>query len=632
MSDIIKLLPDALANQIAAGEVVQRPSSVVKELLENSIDAGSTRITLIVKEAGKQLIQVVDDGKGMTETDARMCFERHATSKISSTEDLFCIRTMGFRGEAMASIAAVAQVELKSCARDSELGTLLKVEGSEVKVQEPVATPEGTSISVKNLFFNVPARRNFLKSNPVEMKHILDEFQRVALANPEISFSLIQNDLEVYNLPSEKLSRRIISLFGNSYKEQLIPCQEETEMVKIHGYAGKPENARKTRGEQFFFVNDRFIRNNYLHHAVMSAYENLLPDDHFPFYVLFIEIDPRHIDINVHPTKTEIKFDDERTVYAIMRACVKKALGTHNITPSIDFDQDVNFKLLTGASHQSFSMPETNFSSGGSSPASGGGSFRPDKGGASNWEMLYQNFETSARPEFSQDMNDEEGTQQEMITFESKANSMRSNSLNLVKELLNPENDMTFQLHNRYIVAQIKSGMVIVDQQAAHERILYEKFVGMMENRSGASQQFLFPQKLELNPADFALVTEMEEEIKGLGFVYEVFGNNTIVINGTPADVSPGNEKGLFENLIEQFKFNKSELKLDKRENLARSLAKKAALRPGTKLSVTEMNTLIDQLFACKNPSYAPNGNHTIVVMDMNKIAGFFNKKPDHNV
>src|SRR5688572_23245704 len=349
MADIIRLLPEYLANQIAAGEVVQRPASVVKELLENAVDAGATNIQLIVKEAGKQLIQVVDNGSGMSETDARMSFERHATSKIKSTEDLFRIMTMGFRGEALASIAAVAQVELKTRKVENDTGTKLVVEGSEIVEQTPVAVPEGTSLCVKNLFFNVPARRNFLKTNAVEMRHILDEFQRIALANPQIAFTLIQNDSEVYNLPAGKLSQRIVSLFGSNYKEQMASVEEITDVLQVKGYIGKPEFSKKTRGEQFFFVNNRFIKSAYLNHAVINAYEGLLPKDSHPFYVLFLEIDPQSIDINVHPTKTEIKFEDEKTIYAIVQAAVKKTLGTHNIAPSLDFSGDVNFAPLQPA-------------------------------------------------------------------------------------------------------------------------------------------------------------------------------------------------------------------------------------------------------------------------------------------
>lgn len=337
MLDIIQLLPDSIANQIAAGEVVQRPASVVKELLENSIDAQAKQIQLIVREAGKTLIQIIDDGIGMSETDARMCFERHATSKIRSSEDLFKIKTMGFRGEAMASIAAVAQVEMRTRRITDELGILIRLEASELKAQEVVSTPPGTNIQVKNLFYNVPARRNFLKSNPVEMRHILDEFQRIALANPDISLSLYHNDSEIYNLPAGKLSRRIVDLFGKSYREQLASCEEETSFVSVRGYVGKPEFAKKTRGEQFFYANNRYIKNGYLNHAVMTAFEGLIPEGTHPFYVLFIEIDPIHIDINVHPTKTEIKFDDERTVYAIVQAAVRRAMSQHNLTPSLDF-------------------------------------------------------------------------------------------------------------------------------------------------------------------------------------------------------------------------------------------------------------------------------------------------------
>lgn len=623
MPDIIRLLPDALANQIAAGEVVQRPASVVKELLENSIDAGSNKIQLIVKDAGKALIQVVDNGKGMSDTDARLSFERHATSKISSTEDLFAIRTFGFRGEALASIAAVAQVEMKTKRADDEVGTLIRIEGSEIKTQEPVNTPVGTSFSIKNLFFNVPARRNFLKSNPVEMRHILDEFHRAALAYPAIGFTLYQNDMEIFNMPSEKLSRRIISLFGQNYKEQLITCQEETDQLKIHGYIGKPENAKRTRGDQYFFVNNRFIKNNYLHHAVVHAFDNLLPDDSFPFYVLFIEIDPKHIDVNVHPTKTEIKFDDEKTIYAIIRAAVKKALATHNIAPSLDFDQDINFSL--GQNPSSFqNFPTRNreheidrgsdsFKQGLRFPSSANPLEEKNK---DNWEQLYKSFENEEKPKTF-----------ETIRLGSAVNTKpEERDVSLNKDLLYNENQSTFQLHQKYIVTQVKSGMLVVDQQAAHERILYEKYLNMLQNKFGASQQFLFPLKIDLSHSDFALIMEMEEEIKSLGFVFSVFGNTTIVVNGIPADITGGNEKDLFEGLIEQFKNNKDELSIDRKENLARSLAKRASLKPGTRLTLLEMNTLIDQLFACKSPNYAPNGNHTIVILDMNRIEKFFTK------
>ncbi len=616
MPDIIRLLSDSLANQIAAGEVVQRPASVVKELLENSIDAKSTKIQLVVKDAGKQLIQVIDNGKGMSTTDARMCFERHATSKLASTEDLFNIRTLGFRGEALASIAAVAQVEMKTQTRDEELGVLLKIEGSEVKTQEPVATTQGTSIAVKNLFFNVPARRNFLKSNAVEMKHIIEEFQRVALSFPEIAFILLQNDMEIYNLPSEKLSKRIINLLGNNYKEQLIPCQEETELVKIRGYIGKPESARKTRGEQYFFVNNRFVKHNYLHHAVKTGYDKLIPDDCFPFYTLFIEIDPKHIDINVHPTKTEIKFDDERTLYAILLAAVKKTLATHNITPSLDFDQDINFNILNT------NLDTSSLKAAGFYNQSSGFSLRPQKN-TDNWEKLYENFNrSSSGPDFEQSSKPDHNPPR---IFESRANEQPALSQSANAEENNPGS--TFQLHLKYIVSQVKSGMVVIDQQAAHERILYEKYQTMLQGFSGACQQSLFPQTIDLEPGDFSLIMEMENEIKALGFQFNVFGKSSIVLNGIPADMPAGvNEKRIFEGLLEQFKHNQAELKLDKRENLVRSLARRSSMKSGTRLSTMEMSSLIDNLFACKVPNYGPSGNPTFVILEMDKIAKFFTK------
>ncbi len=613
MSDIIRLLPDSIANQIAAGEVVQRPASAVKELLENSIDAGSTKIRLIVKEAGKQLIQVIDNGIGMSATDARMSFERHATSKIRQSDDLFNIRTFGFRGEAMASIAAVAQVEMKTKKAGDELGTLLKVEGSEVKLQESAACEKGTSIAVKNLFYNVPARRNFLKSNPVELRHILDEFQRVALAHPEIDFSFYQNDLETYTLRADNLAQRIVDLFGKGYREQLISCKEETDFVNIQGFVGKPEFAKKSRGEQFFFVNNRYIKSSYLNHAVMFAYDKLIGDDSFPFYVLFIEIDPKKIDINVHPTKTEIKFDDEKTVYAMVRAAVKKALATHNIAPSIDYELDINFNVPpnqrgTDFEDRDFSGKQISYTP------------RPNNETNQHWESLYKGFENKENLEKLKQY--EEMT---VLTLGSKINSTEDHN-GLDKDMLYSDNTTTFQLHNKYIVTQIKSGMALIDQQAAHERIQYEKYLNMLQNKFGASQQFLFPQSIELSPNDFTLLMEMEEEIKALGFVYNIFGKNTIVVNGIPADIPNVNEKNLLESLIEQYKQNQAELKLERKENLARSLAKRSAIRPGTKLTLMEMNALIDQLFACKMPTYAPNGNLTLVLMSMEKIAAMFHK------
>lgn len=600
MSDIIRLLPDSIANQIAAGEVVQRPASVVKELMENSIDAGATSIRLIIKEAGRTLIQVMDDGLGMSETDARMSLERHATSKIRLAEDLFTLRTMGFRGEALASIAAVSQFEMKTRQAQNELGTLLVVEGSTVKRQEPVASEKGTSISVKNLFYNIPARRNFLKSNPVEMKHILEEFQRIALSHPEKAFSLVQGDEMIYDLAPAKLSQRVVALFGKSYQEQLAACQEETDLMRVTGYIGKPEAARKTRGEQFIYVNQRFVRNNYLNHAITSAYENLLTENSFPFYVLFIEIDPKHIDVNVHPTKTEIKFDDERAVYAVMRAAVRQALGAHNLTPALDYAADINLvnKIDRAPALNRDQYMEEQFGS------------SLQRSNLQNWEKLFEN---------------ERPTQSRLFTPPKETTTVRmESSVNNGDVNLPVTGKTVFQLQQRYLVRPVKSGLMIIDQQAAHERILFEKFLTKMQNQSGASLQSLFPQTVNLSVADFALAMEMEQEIKALGFQFEVFGKNTLVVNGMPAETVGKNEKALFEGLLEQFKQNQSSLTLPLRDNLARSLAKRASIKSGQELSREEMDSLVAGLFSSRNPNYSPDGNTTFFIIETSKIESNF--------
>ncbi|MFN8353506.1 MAG: DNA mismatch repair endonuclease MutL [Spirosomataceae bacterium] len=624
MQDIIQLLPDSIANQIAAGEVVQRPASVIKELLENSIDAQAKSIQVIIKEAGKVLIQVIDDGIGMSETDARMSFERHATSKIRTADDLFRIRTMGFRGEALASIAAVAQVEMRTRRSADELGILLRIEGSELKQQETVAANSGTNIQVKNLFFNVPARRNFLKSNPVEMRHILDEFQRVSLAHPEVTFTLHHNDLEVYNLPAGKLSRRIVDLFGKNYREQLGACQEDTPYVAISGYIGKPSSAKKTRGEQFFFVNNRYIRHNYLHHAVLSAFEGLIAENTHPFYVLFLEIDPAHIDINVHPTKTEIKFDDERSVYAIVQAAVRKVMNSYNLPPTIDFDADVNFIpssfTFTSPKTESSSTSDFNFSQE-KTPL--------EKSNLTSWSKLYEglgsDFEkpvkTTPQESFPFDFEEVFQPEQSSITFQSKANQLATK---IEPDFWEDTERTTFQIHNRYVISPVKSGMLIIDKKAAYERILYDKYIHVLEKHNGASQQLLFPKTIVFNPVDFQLVLEVQEEIRALGFMFTEIGHNTILVQGIPADVHDENEQNLFEGLIEQFKLFSHELKLDRRENLARSFAKRSAARYTTPLSIPEMNMLVDQLFASSNPNFTPSGEPTLSILSLEKIAGLF--------
>ncbi|WP_258103229.1 DNA mismatch repair endonuclease MutL [Marinoscillum sp. MHG1-6] len=613
MQDIIHLLPDSIANQIAAGEVVQRPASVVKEMLENSIDAGAKEIKLIIREAGKTLIQIIDDGKGMSVTDARMSFERHATSKIRTAEDLFRIMTMGFRGEALASIAAVAQVEMKTRRVEDELGTLLQIEASEVKKQEPIQTKAGTSISVKNLFYNVPARRNFLKSNPVELRHITDEFQRVALANAQVSMSLIHNDMEIYNVEGGKLSRRIVQLFGKNYQQQLIPCQEETPHVKITGYIGKPEFSKKTRGEQYFFVNNRFIKSSYLNHAVTTAYQGLLKEDYFPFYVLFIEMDPVHVDINVHPTKTEVKFDDDRMLYGVVSAAIRQALGSFNVTPSLDFNTDVNFEHFM-TQNTSFDRPKESASD---KQYAQFKNIDRDKDKAKNWESLYDfaKREDIISPEQLQ--KESEGLPESpTMTFSSAANHMEEKVVDQGK---------TFPLHDKYLIRQVKSGMVVIDQKAAFERILFERYKQKMDTQGGASQSSLFPQQVALNPSDYALVMEIRSEIQRLGFEFEELGQQMIVIQGVPAELSGCNEKEVFEELLEQFKFNKRELGVSSNnENLCRALAKRTATIKCKNLAEPEAERLIDQLFACSQPNYTPDGVSTFVIINLEQVKSWF--------
>ena len=623
MSDIIHLLPDAIANQIAAGEVVQRPASALKELLENAVDAKASHIQVIVKDAGKTLIQVIDNGKGMSLTDARMSFERHATSKIKNTEDLFSIRTFGFRGEALASIGAVAQVEMKTRQKGAELGTLIVMEGSEVKKQEPVSCPEGTSISVRNLFFNVPARRNFLKSNPVEMRHMVEEFQRVALSYPEIGFTFIQNDLELFRLLPGKLSHRILGVFGKSYQGQLVACLEETPHLNVRGYIGKPESAKKTRGEQYFFVNNRFIKNNYLNHAVSNAYEGLMSGDMQPFYVLFLEIDPSHIDINVHPTKTEIKFDDERTVYAVVRSAVKQSLGAHNVVPALDFSFDVNFtenwksnREQTEAVHTENTLKPDNQGIENKYKTFQSPAFQ--KQSVSGWERLFEVGGNST--EISRGKEIRNIGEEEILTISSKANE------DVIQLPEGNTSGATFQVENNYIVAQMSTGLMIIDQQSAHERILYERYRKQINQAAGASQQCLFPPHIQLSQADFALVMDIRDELMSLGFVIVEFGKDTVLIQGVPADIQVNNEKALFEGLLEQFKQFKSELSLDKRENLARSLARRSAIKRGSKLDMSEMEIIVGQLFACQNPNYGLSGNKTFVKIDLQQIHGFFTR------
>ncbi len=617
MADIIQLLPDSVANQIAAGEVVQRPASAVKELMENALDAGAKSIKLIVKDAGKTLIQVIDNGCGMSETDARMSFERHATSKIRKADDLFAIKTMGFRGEALASIAAIAQVELKTRRIGDEVGVKLEVEGSEVKLQEACSTPEGTSFSVKNLFYNVPARRNFLKTDSVELRHIIDEFQRVAIPNPEIAFSFHHNGSEIFNLPAGNLKQRLMAIFGNSYNTRLVPVEEDTDIVKIKGFVIKPEFAKKTRGEQFFFLNKRFIKNSYLHHAVQSAFEQLLPYDSFASYFLMLDVNPKTIDINIHPTKTEVKFEDEKAIYAFLRSTVKKSLGQFNIAPSLDFDQEAHLynmplKPIDGIIKQPTIKVDPNYN-----PFKSEGmkaeKFQTERelSNKANWDKLY---ERHANDQFELNIPKEEGPTQQSIDSDWDNDRHESNK------------KATYQLHNKYILSHIKTGFMVIDQQGAHERILYERILENFENHKAATQQELFPKSIELNAADFALVKELQADIHAIGFDISEFGKNTFVIHGVPADTVDHDPVSLLEGLIENYKQNLIELKSDKRENLARSMANNMAIKEGKVLSQEEMNSIIDELFACQMPYSTPSGKPTITTFSIDDLDKRFKK------
>lgn len=611
MADIIQLLPDKVANQIAAGEVIQRPASVVKEMLENSIDAGSTQVSLVVKDAGKTLVQVTDNGCGMSETDARMCFERHATSKIRKAKDLFNIRTMGFRGEAMASISAIAHVNLKTKKQGDELGTELMIKGNEVESQEPCQTPGGTTIQVKNLFYNVPARRNFLKSDAVETRHIIDEFQRVALVHPDITFILQNNGNEMFRLEPGNFRQRIVGIFGNKFNKRLVPVEEHTEIVNIKGFVGKPEFSRKTRGEQYFFINNRYIKSGYLNHAVQKAFEELIPEGHYASYFLKLEVDPAEIDINIHPTKTEVKFEDEKAVYSIIRTAVRQALGKYNIAPSLDFDRESSFDLPIEKEKESPVQPSITIDpeynpfekeSGenlGSKPVQNTPSTDSGSTGMkSGWDELYK----SSQPK-------ETGNSGQQV-FQSDWD----------KETSRSEKKPTLQLHNSYILTHIKSGFLIIDQQRAHERILYEQFSETLKNQKHRSQQVLFPEEIEIPPADFELIKDMQEEIKLLGFELELKEGNKILVNGIPAETKDSNTTRIMEGWIEQFKNNDVNLGLQKHENLARSMARNLSVKRGQTLSEDEMKDLTDRLFACEMPYSLPNGNSTIVTFTMEDL------------
>lgn len=606
MTDIIRLLPDSVANQIAAGEVIQRPASAVKEMLENSVDAGATDIRLILKDAGKSLIQVIDNGCGMSSSDARLCFERHATSKISSADDLFAIRTLGFRGEALTSIAAIAQIELKTRLHDQELGSCVIIEGSVVKEQTPCNCPAGTSISVKNLFFNVPARRNFLKSSAAELKHIVDEFFHVALCYKDVAFSFYHNGNHMYQLSPATLKKRIVDLMGGAFSERMVPLELDSPDVKISGFVGKPEFARKTRGEQYFFVNGRFIRHPYLHHSIENAFMELLPSDSFPSYFIYMDVDPKSIDINIHPTKTEINFLDSKTLYAVLRSTVRQALGKHHIIPSIDFETEPSLDFNPPPAGQAIKNPFNTerptfnpFSSENKSSSS------QRKINLENWERLYA---IKPEPELSLP-----GANNRGLTIEST--DAKTDKLAWEK---------VFQWHNKYIITNIVSGLVVIDQQRAHERILYEQYLERLKKHQKASQQELFPQNVTFSPSDSELLEDLVQEMEIIGFTMNKLSKNTFVITGFPVDWENRDAQESMDKLLEHYKQNLLELNLDKRINLARSMAINMAVKTGKKLQYEEMVSIMDQLFACQAPEVTPDGLRTYMILGVDEIDNRF--------
>jgi len=599
MPDVIKLLPDSVANQIAAGEVIQRPASVVKELVENSVDAGAGTIRVIIKDSGKTLIQILDDGSGMTETDARLSFERHATSKITTAHDLFAIKTKGFRGEALASIAAVAMVELKTRREESESGTSIIINGSRVEAQEPCACPVGSSFSVKNLFYNIPARRKFLKSDNTETRHIVSEFQKIVLAHPDIRFSLHHNDNEIYNLPASNLRQRIVGVFGKQINHDLITLETETSLITIKGFIGKPENARRTYGEQFFFVNNRFMKHPYFHKAVSEAYQNILPAEAIPSYFIFMDADPASIDINIHPTKTEIKFEDERSIWQILMASVREALGRFNIVPSLDFDNEALIDIPVRSS--SGFMPE---------PPSI--EINPQYNPFSNEDRDYVPGRTTYIDRFERENN----------TGWEKLYSSLENEMNV------PESQGTiteslrkfFQIKNKYIVCPVKSGLMLIDQKRAHERILYEKYLESLSNNRASSQADMFPVTTELNPADYFLVKEIEEELQLLGFRFLYPGNNKITITGRPAATESTGPVEMLEILIEDYKSTQSDPLTGAKEKIASAMAHASAIPYGKMLIQNEMENLFDTLFACRAPNYSPKGRPVVSILTLDEI------------
>jgi DNA mismatch repair protein MutL len=610
MADIIQLLPDHVANQIAAGEVVQRPASVVKELLENAIDAGSSTIKLLVKNAGKVLIQVIDDGIGMSANDARLSFERHATSKIKVADDLFNLNTKGFRGEALASIAAIAHVEMKTRQISDELGTLLSVEGSIFTTQEHIATPKGSSIAVKNLFFNIPARRNFLKSDNVELRHIIDEFQRVVLAHPSINFSMYHNGSDLFNLQKGSFRQRIVNTFGRKTNEKLVPVEETTEVLSISGFVGKPEYSKKSRGEQFFFVNNRYIKSPYLNHSILSAFEGLLQTGRYPSYFLNLQVNPKSIDINIHPTKTEIKFDDEQTIYAIIRAAIKHSLGQFSIAPVLDFERDKNLDTPYALNAVETSAPKVEVNR----------SFNPfyksshrtplySKPVSESWEGLYVGLDSKSNTDnFSQ------------VSYES--DEMMSS---IFDDKIERKVQKTFQLHNKYIINTIKSGMVVIDQNRAHERILYEDYLRKITTNKAVSQQLLFPLQLNLSTSDINIIKDVQQALETTGFVFSTSTNETVELKGLPVGVKESDVSNIFDQLIHDIENEIPDVNFSVSDLLSKSLAKSLAIKNGKKLERQEQEYIVNTLFFCKEPAVSPSNKSIFITIKVDELDKKFN-------
>ncbi|MBX3163248.1 MAG: DNA mismatch repair endonuclease MutL [Bacteroidetes bacterium] len=604
-NNTIALLPDHVANQIAAGEVVQRPASVVKELVENAIDAGATNIKLIIKDGGKSLIQVIDNGKGMNPFDARMCFERHATSKINSADDLFRLTTKGFRGEALASIAAIAQVEMKTKQAQDTVGQQISIEGGKVISQEECQTATGTTFTVKNLFFNVPARRNFLKSDQIEQKHIIDEIERVAIPHTNVSFVMQSNGNEILNLPAGNLIQRLKSLLGSYIQKELVPISEETPFVKISGYVSLPDAAVKTKKEQFFFVNNRFVKNPFLNHAIYEAYKELISFQSHPRYFIFLELNPKDIDINIHPTKTEVKFTDDKTVYMLLVSAIKRALGKANAAPSLDFESETSFNVQMPNANKIYTQPKVSYNESYNPFHSSAPTDTLQKANKQHWEKLFDGFK-----------NSEENSTTLETPEQQAIETLRSEAMDF----------SVFQLNLKYIVTAYNQNVLIIDQQRAHERIVYEHYYNTKKEHAISTQQLLFPEQLELSANDFALTKSLLQEFKLLGFDMEVFGKNSMVVNGAPADMPEANIRQIVEGILETYKLNTMDAKIEKHDNLCRAIARNISIRYGKALEQEEMKLMLNHLMQCENPLYTANGKVIMMEVDYNDIERFFRK------